>query len=43
MQTFYNHLFDAQIPPALSALTRLSRIQILDATRNHTWMLWGTA
>ncbi len=45
MQAFYNRLFHAQTAgvSALFALTRLSRVQILESTRDYTWMIWGTA
>ena len=43
MQAFYNQFSaDANCNP-LAALARISRIQILDATRDSTWLLWGSA
>jgi hypothetical protein len=41
MQTFHDRLFHARGASALLALTRLSRAQVLEATRSLTWMLWG--
>jgi hypothetical protein len=45
MQAFYNRLFHARAAgtSALFALTCLSRTQVLEATRDHTWMIWGVA
>jgi len=44
MQAFYNRLFNAHQTAgvsALLALTRLGRVQILESTRDYTWMIWS--
>jgi len=47
MQDFYKQLFTAKTPTAhqrsLASLTRINRTQILDATQDLTWLLWGNA
>lgn len=43
MQAFYNRLFHTRGLSTLAALTRLSRAQVMEATRNFTWMIWGSS
>ena len=43
MQAFYDQLSANANFSSLAALARISRTQILDATRDSTWLLWDPA
>ncbi|MBI3173214.1 MAG: hypothetical protein HYZ25_05810 [Chloroflexi bacterium] len=40
MQAFYEQISASDSANLLTALSRASRTQIMDATRDSTWMLW---
>ena len=40
MQAFYEQISTSNSASPLAALSRASLSQILDATRDSTWMLW---
>lgn len=42
MQLYYNRLSAGFIGGAAASLSRASRVQVLEATRNFVWLLWGT-
>jgi len=43
MQAFYDQFSADAGCNSLAALARISRTQILDATRDSTWLLWDPA
>lgn len=43
MQAFYDQLSASASCNSLATLARISRTQILDATRDSTWLLWDPA
>jgi hypothetical protein len=43
MQAFYDRISRATGRDSLLMLARVSRAQILEATRNSVWLLWGVS
>lgn len=43
MQAFYEQISANDSSSPLTALSRASRTQIMDATRDSTWMLWDVS